>query len=172
MIPAGKYVARAQEGVWCKVGQNSTPGVGVRFEFQLEGKQAEIWHVMYLTEAARPYTFEALVKLGYDETHDLVAKDGNLTFAKQHLADKEVEIVVEHEEYNGKSRAKVKYINEIGGGNLKGLTVQQVLGNVSLRSELAAARARLGAPRPATAEPKSVMQQMNDANQADQRLPF
>ncbi len=156
MIKPGKYKAKATSGAWANVGEKGTPGVGVKFEFDCDGVKSHLWHVLYLTNTllkdgstVAEKTFEMLAKLGYDESIPL-AQDaqGNPIFDGRHLADKEMEIVVENEEYEGKTRAKIKWVNELGGGQLAGLPVEKVLGNVNLKSAMAAARARMGIQAP------------------------
>lgn len=161
-IPPGKYVAKAKEGVWCKVGEKETPAVGVRFEFDIaEGKREEHWHIMYLTQTmctngltVFENTMNNLATLGYDESKDLIKReDGNMGFDFRHLADKEVQLVIEHEadqKNPQKIYARVRWINELSGARMTGISFQEVLGNKNLKAEMAAARARMGAPKPAS----------------------
>lgn len=151
-VQPGKYRAKAVEGVWCKVGDKQTPAVSVRFEFENNGKKETIWHVMYLTTTmcgndltVAENTFNNLARLGYNETAPMVQRaDGNPGMGPQHFADKEVELVIDIEE----KYHKVRYINELGGTQYAGMAPQQVLGNVDVRSAMAAARARLSVKTP------------------------
>lgn len=163
-IKPGKYKARAVEGAWSHVGPKETPAVGIHFEFMHESKMESIWHIMYLTQTAlkdgstvASKTFNTLAMLGYDETQPLVNdEDGNPRFYSQHLADKEVEIVIEHEpnpKDPTKHYTKVRWVNELGGNQMAGKSVQSVLGNTSLQAEMAAARARVGAKKPQSEQP-------------------
>jgi hypothetical protein len=155
-ITAGKYVAKAMEGAFGKIGANATPCVGVRFEFErAPGIKENIWHVMYLTDKAIEYTMDTLAgTLGYNENKDLIKKpDGNMMFDRSFLTDKEVEIVIEmepdHKDPN-KIYPRIKWVNELGGGSrFAGLSVTEVFGSINLKAAAAAARARKGQPKAA-----------------------
>lgn len=175
-VKPGSYRAKAVQGAWGESPEKKTPLVGVQFEFQCEGRMETIWHTMYLTQTqlkdgstVAQKTFETLAKLGYDESKDLIKDEkGNPWFNKQHLADKEVEIVIEIEKGDdGKSYHKVRWVNELGGARVAGLPVAQVLGNMNLKSEMAAARARLGTSAP---KPKTEAKQQSSFTEAD--IPF
>lgn len=162
----GTYRAKAVNGVWTNVGQKQTPAVGVTFEFSHDGKMETIQHVMYLTQTAlqdgstvSEKTFDTLAVLGYNET--IALENGIIT--KAHLADKEVEIVIDYEiDRNDPTKryTKVKWVNELGGSRLAGMPVQQVLGNMNLRSEMAAARARKG-QKATQSQPQQVTMPLN-----------
>lgn len=171
-VQPGTYRARAMEGVWCKVGKNNTPAVGVRFKLA-ESKES-IWHVLYMTQTMLQSGHTVMEKsmdtlvgiLGYNEDKAL-AKDaqGNLGFDSSYLSDKEVNLVLENETFEGKTHLRVKWINELGGNRLVGIPVEQVLGNVNLKAAAAAARARMGAkaPMPMGKEtPAEVTQRIGD----------
>jgi hypothetical protein len=162
-VEPGKYRARAVKGAWSKVGDKKTPAVGVLYQFEREpGQVEEIWHVMYLTTTmcgngftVQENTFNTLIgTLGYDESVDLYIDDnGNPFFGPAHLADKEVEIVIEMEADRNdptKSYHRVRWVNELGGSRLAGLSVDEVMGNTSIKAAAAAARARLGVKKPMT----------------------
>jgi hypothetical protein len=141
-VVPGKYVAKAIRGGWGKSKEKQTPCVAVEFEF--DGGEL-IWWTGYLTEKTVHRTFETLARLGYKEVDLIPDEKGNPCFTREkHLADKEVEIVIEIEENDGKSYHRVQWINDLGGSSRVGLPVSQVLGSINLKAELAAARARLG----------------------------
>lgn len=139
----GKYRAKALEGTFTESEQKKTPMVAVRFEL-IETKET-IWHMMYLTEKTKERTFDTLYgTLGMNDA-PLIQRDNGEWFDQTHLADKEVELVLEEEEYEGKKRIRVQWVNEIGGGmKFAGVPVTKVLGGMDLRAEAAAARARKG----------------------------
>lgn len=63
---------------------------------------------LYLSDKALPYSVKAL--------KDAFDFDGNFETLPDQVNQKGCRIVVELEEYEGKERAKVKYINNINGG--------------------------------------------------------
>lgn len=161
-VQAGKYTAKAVEGAWGKSKEKGTPMVAVRFAFDNDGSQEHLWWTGYLTNTVCPSgktvsenTFETLALLGYNDEKALVNDDnGNPCFTcPEHLEDKEVSITVEVEDYNGKPQHKIKWINALGGSIIAGMPVAQVLGSLNLKAEMAAARARLGAPKPKSTTP-------------------
>lgn len=106
----GRYRARAKE--W-GLGESSTgkEQVAVAFEFtdsEYIG-QGLTWYG-YFTESALDITVRALRTMGWSGT-DLLELSG--------LDTNEVELVVENEEYNGRTSAKVQFVNPIGGLALK-----------------------------------------------------
>lgn len=68
----------------------------------------------YVTDKTEEYVIKDLLTLGW-QGEDM----GNINDAE--LAN-EVELTIMHEEYNGVVRAKVKYIDPIGGGMIKSET--------------------------------------------------
>jgi hypothetical protein len=91
-------------------GQKGTPCIAVVFEDEAGQR---ITYYGYLTDAALEYTVRALETMGWKPAeHDWrvdVLNDTDL------LVGNLVEIVVEEEEYEGKVRSKVRFVNEIGG---------------------------------------------------------
>lgn len=90
-----------------------TPYVAVNMEIVGEGEQAgrHIAYIGYFTENTTQRTVESLRYMGF--------KGNELATAITQKLDNEVEIVVEHEEYDGKWRAKVAWVNRVGGGAFK-----------------------------------------------------
>lgn len=86
-----------------------TPCVEVRFQFQgpadLYGQHI-VWYG-YLSENALKSTVKGLRACGWqgDNLEDLST-----------IGAKEVELVIENEEFDGKTRAKVRWVNQPGGG--------------------------------------------------------
>jgi hypothetical protein len=105
-----------------------------------QGRVITAWK--YFADGALAYTLEALRACGWrgDNPADITIAD---------LAN-EVELVVQHEEYEGKWRAKVSFINPLGGGMVK--AEKRLEGN-NLKSFGAAMRAKIraldGGQRPA-----------------------
>jgi hypothetical protein len=106
----GRYRAR---GVRAELGLTSKGNEQVGVELQLLGDGYEAvklsWYG-YFTDASFPITIKALRALGWagDDLSDLSGIDTN-----------EVELVVENEEYEGKVRPKVQFINALGGLGMK-----------------------------------------------------
>ncbi len=95
-------------------------------------------YVGWLTEKALPYTSKNLVNAGFNGTKiEQLNIDGAIDPTRK------VEIVAEQEEYEGKSRVKVKFINRVR----EKATAQDIavkLGGMNIDAELAAAREEAG----------------------------
>jgi len=106
MLPKGTYKARATEAEFGFT-NTGTEQVAVTFEVVEDGEfQGErIAWFGFFTEATAERTIQALRVCGWtgDDLSDLSGFDAN-----------EVELVVEHEEYQGKTTAKVKWVNKVG----------------------------------------------------------
>lgn len=104
MIQPGRYKAKAIE--W-KLGMTSTGKEQIGVLFQLEDGSAITWYG-YFTENTTERTLESLEYMGWD---------GNDITNPQGLDTNEVQLVVEHETGDdGKTYAKVRWVNRIGGG--------------------------------------------------------
>lgn len=109
MIAEGKYYARAHE--WdLGVTENGKEQIAVRF--RIEGGpadgQAIIWRG-YFTEKTMVRTFESLRFCGWA---------GN-NVGEIPVLPNLVQIVVSHEEYQGKTHPRVQWVNRIGGPVVK-----------------------------------------------------
>ena len=99
MIDEGSYTATViAPAAWVQIGQKQTPAV--ELEFEIDGGQKISW-TGWLTDAARERTGEALAAAGYDGAHD------------ESVRGKRCNIVVKHETYEGTTRAKVAWVNDI-----------------------------------------------------------
>lgn len=121
MLPAAQYAAvvspvttdfgrmSVQFGTSSKKG---TQQCAVCFEI-LRGPQAgqKVTWIGYFTDATIERTLNALRICGF-EGDDVSSFPGQ-------SPENEVSIVVEHEEYDGKVRVKVAWVNEPGGGGMK-----------------------------------------------------
>ena len=142
-IVAGKYIAKALRGATGDT-KNGTPQVGVEFEFTVNGSKETLWWFGFLTPKAREYTYEKLMVIEYNGD-----RDENGVFPEGSFNNKkEVQIVVEMEEYEGKSRPKIKWINELGGGKFAGMQPSQCDG-VDLKKEMKRVYAERGVSSPA-----------------------
>jgi hypothetical protein len=109
-LTAGTFNAR---GVSAGLGftSNGAPQVAVELKVLDEGFVGEtITWFGYFTEGTHERTIESLRTLGW-KGDDLDNLDG--------IADNDVRIVLDEEEYDGKTRLKVKWINKAGGLALK-----------------------------------------------------
>jgi hypothetical protein len=103
MRPDGIYRAKAVEHEWGE-SNKGTPQVGVRFAFTDEVGGYITWYG-YLSEASAARTIESLRHCGWSGA-DFTDMSG--------LCDKEVELVLETTEYEGKSSQKVAWVNKSG----------------------------------------------------------
>lgn len=90
--------------------------LAIRFEFDYEGGRRDLVWFGSLHENALKHTLNAIENCGF--------KYGSLVeFLKPDAIDytREVDIVVEHNTYNGKTSARVKWINRPGGMELKSM---------------------------------------------------
>lgn len=164
MIQAGTYTAKAVGGRFGNSGQKGTPGIAITFKIK-DSTDVITW-VGWLSEKSVERTMDTLAMLGFRE--DLDVK--NNEFGPEHLADKEVSIVVAMEPgYKDatKSFPKVQWINELGGAKYGGLSSTGNAVPPGLKGMLAAARARNGLKQPSQAP---VMQQQTLTAEGD--LPF
>jgi hypothetical protein len=104
MIRAGTYKARAKEWAF-GLSQTGKEQIAITFDILDEEERGETitWYG-YFSDAALNRTVEALHYCGWDG--DNLEQIG-------HLKDHEVQLVVEDEEYEGKVRTKVRWVNAI-----------------------------------------------------------
>jgi hypothetical protein len=114
LLPEGTYIARAAD-FEIRVAKNSpTEWVDVHFDVKVnaddEPEEIERCTWMgFLTKKAEERTIQALRLCGwYGEDITNLLEDG--------LALNEVEVVIQHEEYNDRTRAKIAFVNKIGSG--------------------------------------------------------
>lgn len=116
-LPPGKYKARAIDGALGESGEKKTPCVDVMFRIE-EGDHAgeEIGWQGWMTDKAVKTTFRALRNMGWqgDNVTELVGIDQNI-----------VELDVQRETYEGKTRTKVKWVNRPGGFRASPLATDQ-----------------------------------------------
>lgn len=117
LIQEGRHRARCFGHELSYSSNKGTPTVALGFRMS-EGDVDQgrvITAFRYPTDAALEYCVKDLRTCGW-QGDDMGAMDD------AELAANEVELVVEHEEYDGKLRAKVKWINPLGGGMIKSET--------------------------------------------------
>lgn len=114
LIQVGKHKARAMKDSY-EAGIDDSGKDYAYLGFEITDgpdKGRAIGRYFYLTEAAMPYSIKSLRHTG------ATFPDGNI-HDPEGIGDVEVQIVIEHDEYQGKVRAKIKYVNELGSGGVK-----------------------------------------------------
>jgi hypothetical protein len=101
--PEGRYLARAVDGAW---GRTGTGIEQVAVLFKLETDRQLTWYG-YLTDKTSERTMNSLITCGVTDLETLAGLDTN-----------EVELVIEHDTYNGKTTAKVLWVNALGSGGV------------------------------------------------------
>jgi hypothetical protein len=172
-VKPGQYIAKAIDGVFNNNKEGTAPRIEVRFEFEHGPDNAKvkdkIIKKMFLGEkpgkdglTMTERAFNTLYGiLGLDESKPFIRlTDGSDYFDEKMLANKQVQITIELQtdkhgavvnDKNGDPYREVSWVNELGGGQLSGVSVQQVVGNIDLKAAAAAARARMGAKKPPAA---------------------
>lgn len=147
MIPAGTYVARAV-GHDFGVTANDKDYVAVDFELLGPTHQGERigWRGYFSTENAIRRTLESLQYAGWSGQQDTLE-------TLPGLGTTQVEIVIDHEEYDGRVYPRVQWVNKPGGG----VAVGQQMDATRRRTFAARMRghvAALAAPAAAPAAPR------------------
>lgn len=128
MVPAGTYRARAvgQDGVQYGFTGTGNAQLAVEFELLEEGERVT-WFGVFAPGKSSDIAMRALRAAGWtgDDLNDLVG-----------LGSTEVELVIEDEEWNGKVRTRVRWVNVPGAG-----------GRVELQSKMNDAQRRAFAER-------------------------
>lgn len=152
----GRFRARAVEGAWGQ-SQSGTEQVAVMFELESGSKMT--WYG-YLTEKTSERTMNSLIACGVSDLETLAG-----------LGDEDVEVVIEHETYNDKTRAKIQWVNRLGSG---GVAMKNKAEGSALKSMLKKHQGNFlklqkqagGAPAPANRQSKKA------AGAGDDDIPF
>jgi hypothetical protein len=131
-IKAGKYLATAITIAFGESKEKKTPQVGIEFSFATDTGTETLWWVGYFSDKAKERSLDTLGIVGFNGDVD------NIAFDKT----KQVEVVVEMEEYDNKLKPKIKWVNELGGQKFANVEVTQVKAtmvalNVDLKKEMA-----------------------------------
>ena len=110
MIPAGTYTARARRFDF-GVTANDKDYVAVEFEILGPDCRGEVigWRGYFSTEGAIRRTLESLKYAGWTGSQDTIE-------SLPGLGSTEVELVISHEEYEGKTYPRVQWVNKLGRG--------------------------------------------------------
>lgn len=109
LIPEGKYRARVKTADFGFT-SGGTEQVQVIFDLldpDYDGRTVPWWG--YFSEKTAERTMQSLRYCGW-KGDDVTNLDG--------ISDNEVEIEVEHNTYNGKTNARVAWVNRVGGGGI------------------------------------------------------
>lgn len=178
MIQPGTYVAKATAIRFVK--PKNTLGLEVRFQFKnQDGGNASLNWVGWCSDGALKNTMRTLVTvLEYDGDEEIVRvdeKDPNFGMLKNQDCinrKKDVQLVIEMETYDGKDYPKIKWVNEIGGGQFSGASPEVVkndLNAVGFKAAfLAIKQGKKTVPTPAEANAQREFQ--STANDMD--VPF
>lgn len=156
LIKPGKYIAKVVEYGIPETKEGASPSIALTFEFEVEGVRKQLTYYGYLTSAAAEYTLKNLITAGFKHDRPSMLCKPNA------FIDKEVQIVVEHETYEGKTRAKIRWINELGAAKWKPLTPEVAAKNFDhfatyirgLRAELGKAKPQEEPPPPTEPPPE------------------
>lgn len=168
MIQPGNYVARATAIRFVK--PKDTLGIQVNFELKPAPGAApqRIFWTGWISEKAQPQTLKTLDEVLEWNGDDRVVQVPDEDPSKGMLANqdsinrkKEVELVIELETYEGKERARVKWVNNVGGGQFAGVSPEVVKNDLAASGFKAAflARRQGAGVAKATPAPAPIMQQ-------------
>lgn len=144
-IPAGRHLAKVID---YGLSETKAGDQQVMVKLKLSGDGSEItWYGSLKEGKAQEITFDTLQRVLQMQGDDLLALEGGA--GSQVLNEtKDVEITVAHEEYQGKTQVKVKWINDVGGFTKKKLDVQATSKLKSLNAAFKARRKETGATAP------------------------
>lgn len=131
-ITAGDKKAKVVAGRFIK-SSKGTMGIEVAFEFEepTTNTQERMNWVGWLSEKALENTMDTLVNVLCFNGNDNVNQAGEFTDPNVFDFNKEVKLVVEMEEYDGKTRAKIKWVNNVGGSGFQGITPEVIRGELA-----------------------------------------
>lgn len=143
-IQAGRFNGKVTDyGV--SASSNDNPQVFVVFDVAFpDGEQSMTWYGSLNAGKAREITIKALLVLGFHSNSfdDLV--DGKDSGAI--VLGKEASLVIENEEYEGKSRWKIQWVNSLNSGpkRIESGSAKAKLAALNLDGDLAKIKAQSG----------------------------
>lgn len=109
-MDTGKFQAKMAYHTLGQKDENSAPFVILQFEYtDHSGNPCEIKYLGSLSDKARPYTIDYLRSIGYKGELKSYNEIRDFTLNEAKLETEDITIVIGDEEYNGKTRYKVKY---------------------------------------------------------------
>lgn len=153
-IENGKYRARAADAVLSDT-DSGKEQVAIQFAFLDHPGVTLTWYGFF-TEATYERTVQSLRYCGWAGNdlsvflEDEIAKNG---IESTGLTANEVVLVVENEEYNGKVRPRVRWVNSAGGMGVKNVMsrARAVEFSARMKGLIVAMDKRGGSPKPAAA---------------------
>lgn len=130
-----------------KDGDKHALEVGFEFEEPSTGNPERLYRQFWLSEDAIGYSMDTLVNvLGFNRD----AAEADMEGKDVLKYDNDVKLVIELEEYEGKSRPKIKYVNRLGGSafaKLDGESTKTVMKDPRIKAAFAAAMQQDGAKK-------------------------
>jgi len=151
-----------------KVGESAGGTPCIEIEFVTLDGSGTIMAWKYLTEKAWPYTEENLKDLGWDAAERGYNFEELNTDDQSPLAGVACRIAVEQEEYQGKTKHRVKFINRAGSG-------RATLDDTQVSGTLDAFRKKIGVTKRAVAGGVKVAYAAGTekpVNESDLNIPF
>lgn len=163
MIPAGTYTARAK-GFDFGVTQNDKDYVAIDFEIAGPQCAGEVigWRGYFSTDGAIRRTLESLKYAGWTGAQDTIE-------SLPGLGSTEVELVIQHEEYEGKTYPRVQWVNKLGRG---GVALSEQMDDGRKRTFAARLRGHVAALNAAPVTGGRSAQQNSAPPAGDDPLPF
>lgn len=120
LVKPGKYLARVVSYGIPEPKPGKMPSVVLTFEFEEDGKKRQLTWFGSLSEKAIEHTAKSLIIAGMkSDMLSTLCEPGA-------FHEKDVSITVEHDTYEGKTRSRVKWINEPGSAQFKSLRPEVV----------------------------------------------
>lgn len=162
-ITPGDKIAKPRAARFIK---SSTGKLGIEVSFTFKEESTDTteslnW-VAWLSDAAIKYSMATLVDvLGYNGSAD-TNETGVLTDPVAIAYDRQVKLVVEIQEYEGKSGPRIKYVNSLGGsafGSCTPETIKQDLAEAGFKAAFLMAKKNSGLPKQATPPKEEVSEE-------------
>lgn len=145
-IPNGSYIAKIQNyGV--STDKNGSPQILINFGFDVNGEQTGgTWYGSLTSEKGKEITVDTLIRCGLRGNDVSLVGYGPDSNALD--MNKELEIVVDEDHYEGKTYKKIKWVN-LPGSSLKTVEASEavaLLKGLNLTGEVVARRQKQGIP--------------------------
>lgn len=132
----GAYLARPID-IYITQTKNGKPQVAVELDIQTtEGGVIKAWFGSLSTQAAKDWTIKSVMIMGLEE-HLVCLSEGRPV---PPVNGREVEVVIQTEEYEGKAYQKIKYVNQVTKAvSLQRMSAQdtvRVLTGMNLKDEI------------------------------------
>lgn len=173
MITTGKKIARTAGARFIQA-EKGTLGIEVAFRFKDGETEEKMNWVGWLSPAAIENTMKTLVEALDFNGDDTIDPATNMLNAGALNKEKDVELVIDTEEYEGKSRLRIKWVNAPGGGpgfkTLAAPVAKAHLDNLGFKAYFNLQKQGSGKAAPVPAALNSMQQPKGPIAEAD--LPF